>query len=44
MDTNNLRYFAAVAQYGSITRAAKAMYISQPQLATSSNSWKKKWA
>lgn len=32
MDTNNLRYFAAVAQYGSITRAAKAMYISQPQL------------
>lgn len=32
MDTNNLRYFAAVAQYGSITQAAKAMYISQPQL------------
>lgn len=32
MDTNNLRYFAAVAQYGSITRAARAMYISQPQL------------
>ena len=32
MDTNNLRYFAAVAQYGSITRAARAMYISQPPL------------
>lgn len=32
MDTNNLRYFAAVAKYGSITQAAKAMYISQPQL------------
>lgn len=32
MDTHNLRYFAAVAKYGSITRAAKAMYISQPQL------------
>lgn len=32
MDTNNLRYFAAVAQYGSISRAARAMFISQPQL------------
>lgn len=32
MDTNNLRYFAAVAKYGSITQAAKAAYISQPQL------------
>ena len=32
MNTNNLKYFAAVAEYGSITQAAKAMYISQPQL------------
>ena len=32
MDTNNLRYFAAVAKYGSITQAAKAAYITQHQL------------
>jgi molybdate transport repressor ModE-like protein len=32
MDTNELRYFAAVAKYGSISQAAKAIFISQPQL------------
>ena len=32
MDSKNLKYFIAVAQYGSISQAAKAMYISQPQL------------
>ena len=32
MDTNDLRYFAAVAKYGSISQAAKATFISQPQL------------
>lgn len=32
MDANNLKYFIAVARCGSINRAAKAMYISQPQL------------
>ncbi|MBQ6361439.1 MAG: LysR family transcriptional regulator [Lachnospiraceae bacterium] len=32
MDANNLKYFVAVAKYGSINHAAKAMYISQPQL------------
>ncbi len=32
MDTKNLKYFVGVAQYGSINQAAKAMYISQPQL------------
>lgn len=44
MDTNNLRYFAAVAQYGSITRAARAMYISQPQLSHIIKQLEKKWA
>ena len=32
VDTKNLKYFVGVAQYGSINQAAKAMYISQPQL------------
>lgn len=32
MDTKNLKYFVGVAHYGSINQAAKAMYISQPQL------------
>ncbi len=32
MDTKYLKYFVAVAQHGSINQAAKAMYISQPQL------------
>ena len=32
MDANNIKYFVAVAKYGSINHAAKAMYISQPQL------------
>mgnify|MGYP000857817170 CR=1 FL=1 len=32
MDTKNLKYFVGVARYGSINQAAKAMYISQPQL------------
>lgn len=32
MDTENLRYFEAVARLGSINRAAKNMHISQPQL------------
>ncbi|MDD6195845.1 LysR family transcriptional regulator [[Clostridium] aminophilum] len=32
MDANNIRYFVAVAKYGSINQAAKAMFISQPQL------------
>ena len=32
MDPKNLKYFVAVAQYGSINAAAKAMFISQPQL------------
>lgn len=32
MDANNLKYFAAVAKYGSINQAAKSMFISQPQL------------
>ena len=32
LDTKNLKYFVGVARYGSINQAAKAMYISQPQL------------
>jgi len=32
MDSRNLKYFIAVAQHGSISQAARAMYISQPQL------------
>ena len=32
MDTKNLKYFVGVAKYGSINAAAKAMFISQPQL------------
>ena len=32
MDTNNFRYFVAVARCGSINQAAKSLYISQPQL------------
>lgn len=32
MDVKNLKYFVGVAQYSSINAAAKAMYISQPQL------------
>lgn len=32
MESKSLKYFIAVAQYGSISQAAKAMYISQPQL------------
>ena len=32
MDTDNLRYFAAVARCGSINRAAAELHISQPQL------------
>lgn len=32
MDESNIKYFVAVAKYGSINQAAKAMYISQPQL------------
>ncbi len=32
MDPKNLKYFVAVAQYGSINAAAKATFISQPQL------------
>lgn len=32
MDTKYLKYFVSVAQHGSINQAAKAMYISQPQL------------
>ena len=32
MDANSIRYFVAVAKHGSINQAAKAMYISQPQL------------
>ena len=32
MDIKNLKYFVGVAQYGSINKAAKELYISQPQL------------
>ncbi len=32
MDESNIKYYVAVARYGSINQAAKAMYISQPQL------------
>lgn len=32
MDANNIKFFVAVARYGSINHAAKAMFISQPQL------------
>ncbi|MBO5565033.1 MAG: LysR family transcriptional regulator [Lachnospiraceae bacterium] len=32
MDANSIQYFVAVAKYGSINQAAKAMFISQPQL------------
>ena len=32
MDSKNLKYFVAVAQYGSMNQAARAMFISQPQL------------
>ncbi len=32
MDSKNLKYFVAVAKHGSMNQAARAMYISQPQL------------
>ena len=32
MDIKNLKYFVGVARYGSINKAAKEMFISQPQL------------
>lgn len=32
MDANNIKYIVAIAKYGSINHAAKAMFISQPQL------------
>ena len=32
MELNQLKYFKAVAEYGSISRAAEALYISQPAL------------
>ncbi len=32
MDANNIKYIVAIAKWGSINHAAKAMFISQPQL------------
>lgn len=32
MDANNIKYIVAIAKHGSINHAAKAMFISQPQL------------
>ena len=32
MDLRDLRYFAAIAQSGSMTGAAKALHVSQPTL------------
>ena len=32
MDANNIKYIVAIAKYGSINHAAKAMFISKPQL------------
>ena len=32
MDIKNLKYFVGVARCGSINKAAKEMFISQPQL------------
>ena len=35
MDLLQLQYFCTIAQYENITRAAKALYVSQPNLSTS---------
>ena len=35
MDLLQLQYFCTIAQYENITRAAKALFVSQPNLSTS---------
>lgn len=43
MTLQQLRYVTAVAETGTISGAAKALFISQPSL-TPYRSWKRKWA
>ena len=44
MDVKTLRYFLAVAQEGTITRAAETLRIAQPPLSRQMQLWRKSWA
>ena len=41
MTLTQLEYFCMVCRYHSITRAADALYVSQPTISTRSGIWKK---
>ncbi|MCB7070110.1 LysR family transcriptional regulator [Caldibacillus sp. 210928-DFI.2.22] len=40
MELRDLQAFVAVVQYGNFTRAAEALYISQPTLSKSIQNWR----